>query len=167
MPDGPDELVHGGDPFDADEGYGFEEYSAEDLLEQAQSNAQATIVATVWFLKQRGIPIEEWAAAIGGTFARLWDEHRTWEAGEFLDAMLTNFRSLGMTVVSSELGIDRAEAIVTGFPDPFYTEAFGVEPADALRYVDAARTIAAKIGFVWEWTPQRDRHHLLVRRAGT
>lgn len=167
MADSQDELPEQVEGEEADEGYGFAEYSTEDLLEQAQSNAQATIVATIGFLTERGIPAEEWAAAIGGAFARLWDEGRAWEAGEFLDAMLTNFRSLGAEVISSELGIDRAEAAIGGFPSPFYTEAFGVDPAHVLRYVDAARVIAAKVGLVWEWKQQRDRLQLVVRRAGT
>jgi hypothetical protein len=150
-----------------EEQYGYADYSAEELLELAQSNAQATILATALFLHQKGVPLDEWAAAIGKTFALAWSDAKPWEAGEFLDAMLTNLRSLGATVVSAQLGIDRAEAVVTGFPDPGLSELLSIDPALAVRYNDAARVIAAKVGLVWEWKRSRNRLYLVVRQAGT
>jgi hypothetical protein len=145
---------------------GYADYTADELLEQAQSNAQATILATALFLHQKGISLDEWAAAMGKTFALAWNDSQSWEAGEFLDAMLTNLRSLGATVISAQLGIDRAEAIVSGFPDLDLCEFFSIDPALAVRYNDAAREIAAKVGLAWEWRRQRDRLFLVVRQAG-
>jgi hypothetical protein len=151
-----------------DEGaHGFADYTAEELLELAQSNAQATILATALFLHQQGISLDDWTAAMGKTFALAWNDSHPWEAGEFLDAMLTNLRSLGATVISSQLGIDRAEAVTAGFPDPALCELFSIDPALAVRYNDAARAIAAKVGLVWEWKRHRNRVHYLVRQSGT
>jgi hypothetical protein len=151
---------------ESEENYGFADYSAEELLEQAQSNAQATIKATAMFLHRKGISLDEWAESMGTTFALAWDDASPWEAGEFLDSMLTNLRSLGATVVSSQLGAEHAEAVTTGFPDLTLSELFGIDPALAVRYNDAARVIATKIGLVWEWKRTRDRIHFVVRRAG-
>ena len=111
--------------------HGHAEYSDAELLEQARSNAQALILATVVFLEERGVPPAEWAAAIGATFARGWGEPRPWDAGEFLDAMLTNLRALGAEVKVAELGVDRAEATTTGFPDRELCALFAVDPAHA------------------------------------
>ena len=74
---------------------------------------------------------ETHSAALGGTWAGqgcqsdgpcwtvqialAWDDTRAWEAGEFLDAILTNLRSLGATVLSAQLGVDHAEATTIGF----------------------------------------------------
>src|SRR5215208_4321785 len=96
--------------------HGHAEYSDAELLEQARGNAQALILATVAFLEERGIPAAEWAAAIGETFARGWGDPRPWDAGEFLDAMLTNLRALGAEVSEAELGVDRAKRPRPAFP---------------------------------------------------
>ena len=87
--------------------HGHAEYSDAELLEQARNNAQALILATVAFLEERGVPPAEWAAAIGETFARGWGDPRPWDAGEFLDAMLTNLRALGAEVKEAQLGVDQ------------------------------------------------------------
>lgn len=149
-----------------DDQHGYADYTAAELLEQAQANAQAMIMGTALFLHQKGIPLEEWASALGATFALAWDDERDWEAGEFMDAMLTNLRALGATVLTAELGIDRAEASTMGFPDPQLSELFSIDPALSAKFNDAARTLAVKVGLVWEWKRERDRIRYVVRQAG-
>jgi hypothetical protein len=131
--------------------HGHAEYTDAELLEQARGNAQALILATIAFLEQQGIPVEGWAGAIGETFSHGWGEPRPWDAGEFLDAMLTNLRALGAVVVSSELGVDCAEAATTGFPDPELCETLGVEPSRVAAFHGAAAAIAAPRGLRWTW----------------
>ena len=131
--------------------HGHAEYTDAELLEQARGNAQALILATIVFLRERGIPPREWAAAIGKTFSGGWGAPRPWDAGEFLDAMLTNLRALGAEVVSTELGVDRAEAVTTGFPDEELCALFGVEPEQAALFHEAAGQIAAARGLRWRW----------------
>jgi hypothetical protein len=136
--------------------HGHGDYTDAELLEQARGNAQALILATVAFLEERDIPPSEWAAAIGETFAAGWGEPRPWDAGEFLDAMLTNLRALGAEVIEVELGVERAAATTRGFPDPALCELFGVDPARAAVIHDAAAVIAAPRGLRWSWTPGTD-----------
>lgn len=129
----------------------YDDYAAEELLEQAQGNAQAAIIATVAFLRERGLPVADWAAALGTRFARAWGDPEPWSADEFLDAMLTNFRSLGAVVVAAEFAADRATAAITGFPDAEQCVLFGVGVAEAARFLDATQTIAAERGLEWTW----------------
>ena len=146
--------------------HGHEEYSEGELLEQARGNAQALILATIAFLDARGIAPEEWAAAIGETFGRGWGEPRPWDAGEFLDAMLTNLRALGANVVEVEFGVERATATTTGFPDPELCALLGVSPERAAIVHDAAAVIAAPRGLRWTWDTGADgRTHFHVARA--
>lgn len=153
---------------DADtEQYGYADYTAEELLEQAQSNAQATIMATALFIHQKGISLEEWATALGSTFALAWDDTRSWEAGEFLDAILTNLRSLGATVLSAQLGVDHAEATTIGFPSMDLCVLFSIDPALVARFNEATRVLATKVGLTWEWRRSRDRMYYTVRRVGS
>jgi hypothetical protein len=129
----------------------YDDYAAEELLEQAQGNAQAAIIATVAFLRERGLPVADWSAALGARFARAWGEPEPWGADEFLDAMLTNFRSLGADVVVAEFDPERSTAAITGFPDPEQCALFGVAPADAAQFLDATQAIAAERGLAWAW----------------
>jgi hypothetical protein len=143
---------------------GYEGDSVEDLLEQAQSNAQATIIATVGFLLERQIPVTDWASFLGKSFGLAWDEPSPWEAGEFLDAMLTNFRSLGGEIGEATLEADRAQAIVTGFPDSELCALFGV-PAEAVaKYCSVPARIAESRSLTWSWSRNDDEITLLVTR---
>ena len=146
--------------------HGHADYSDAELLEQARGNAQALILATVAFLEARGIAAHDWAAAVGETFAAGWGEVRPWDAGEFLDAMLTNLRALGAEVNSVELGVDRAEATIVGFPDPALCALFGVDPTAAAAIHDAAVALAAPRGLAWSWRIDPDgATHFVVERA--
>ena len=147
--------------------HGYAEYSDAELLEQARGNAQALILATVAFLEKRGIPPAEWATAIGETFAQGWGDPRPWDAGEFLDAMLTNLRALGAEVKGADLGVDHAEATITGFPDPELCALFGVDAAHAAVFHDVAAAIAAPRGLRWTWETQTDGiTRFVVERVG-
>jgi hypothetical protein len=139
--------------------------TTEELLEQAQSNAQATIIATVAFLTERRIPLADWTAALGRTFGLAWDDPSPWEAGEFLDAMLTNFRSLGATVLSSDLTPDRAEATTTGFPDPELCALFAVDPALVTAFNDVPAPLAQARALQWEWSRTGEETRYLVTRS--
>ena len=147
--------------------HGYAEYSDAELLEQARSNAQALILATVAFLQERGVPPAEWAVALGETFARGWGDPRPWDAAEFLDAMLTNLRALGAEVKEAELGVDRAEATATGFPDRELCALFAVDPSHAVVFHDAATAIAAPRGLRWTWQMEADGvTRFVVERIG-
>jgi hypothetical protein len=147
--------------------HGHAEYSAAELLEQAQSNAQALILATLAFLEERGIPPAEWATAIGEIFARGWGDPRPWDAGEFLDAMLTNLRALGAEVKQTDLGVDHAEASISGFPDSELCALFGVDPSHVALFHGAAAAIAARRGLRWTWELEPDGvTRFVVERVG-
>jgi hypothetical protein len=142
----------------------YAEDSTEDLLEQARSNAQATIIATIAFLEERGLPVAEWTAALGRTFGRAWDEPEPWDADEFLDAMLTNLRALGARVDHADLTPDRAEATTTGFPDPELCALFGADPARIAVFNDVPAPLARDRSLSWEWTRHGEETSYVVRR---
>ena len=89
------------------------------------------------------------ADAVGERFALTWGSEDDWEAEEFLDAMMTNYRSLGATVVSVETDDDTATAVISGFPDEDLTETFGVAAGDAAVFHRVAGVIAKSRGLVW------------------
>ena len=158
-----------GDDIATDEGFApsYADYTTEDLLELAQANAQATLIATVAFLQERGIPLADWTAAMGGRYDVAWDEPEPWDADEVLDAVLVNLRSLGALVVSAALAPDRAEAVTTGFPDPEACDRFGANLSTVVRFHDATVPIAAARGLRWSWAledPAEARTRFVVVR---
>jgi len=147
--------------------HGHGEYSDAELLEQAQGNAQALILGTMRFLEERGLASAEWTTFLGDLFAEGWGPVRPWDAGEFLDAALTNLRSLGATVKSFEPGVDRAEATVVGFPEPVLAEALEVASDQAREYLAVVGAIATPRGLVLTWESKRDgAMRLEVEREG-
>ena len=59
--------------------------------------------------------------------------------------MFTNLRALGAEVEAVELGVDRAEATTTGFPDPS-ARPLRCRSLSRRRFHDAAAAIAAPRG---------------------
>ena len=147
--------------------HGHRDYTYSELLEQAQRNAQALILATISFVEARGIPPGEWAEAVGRSLSRGWGEPRPWDAGEFLDAMLTNLRALGAEVIDASLTVERATATTAGFPDRELCEVLGVDPASADVMFDAIVAIAAPRGIDWTWQRGADGtvRHLVTRKG--
>lgn len=149
---------------EAAEQAGLQDLSAEELLEQAQANTQAAIIATVGFLYKQQIPLDQWATSLGKTFANAWDEPDDWDADEFLDAILTNYRSLGAEVISTDFASDRAAAVVTGFPDPDLCATFGVAIPLVAHYNDTVAPLAERFHLHWQWHLDEEQTTFTVTR---
>jgi len=135
----------------------YDDYTTEELLEQARANAQAALIATVGFLQELEIPIDSWTQSIGVRFARGWQTDEGWDdAGEFLDSMLTNLRAIGANVVEADLGDAEATAMIEGFPDPDLCALFEVDQALVAKFHDASGAVAGDIGLVWSWILESD-----------
>ncbi len=145
----------------------FDDYTTEELLEQAQSNAQGTFIATASYLQGRGISVDEWAEGVGQIFVGGWDTSRVWDAAEFMDAMLTNFRAVGAEVVQTRFDPLRSEATISGWPDPDLCAVFGIDPNLAARFHGVATPIAAALGLNWAWYRDGEETRLVSARRGS
>jgi hypothetical protein len=138
--------------------------SMDELLDLSSSNAQAILIATASFLVERGIPLDEWTASLAQSFSRAWDEPAPWNADEFLDAILTNYRTLGATIIESTLAPDHAEAAIAGFPLPDLCADLDVDCAMLDGYFDIPAIIAEKRGLSWSWRRDGEMTRLTVTR---
>lgn len=128
--------------------HGHEAYTDAELLEQAQANAQALILAVFGAI---GDDTERLVEGVANAFLRLWDTEREWEAAEVLDALLTNFRALGATVASVDLVGSTPTAELTDVPLEDLPDLLGV-PASAFQPMFAISTrIAARLGWHLDW----------------
>ena len=81
--------------------------------------------------------------------------------------MLTNLRALGAEVKQAQLGVDRAEATTSGFPDLELCALFGVDPSHAAVFYAAAAAIATARGLRWTWQLENDGiTRFVVERVG-
>jgi hypothetical protein len=136
--------------------------TCEELLDLSRANGQAIVLATAAFLREVDVPAGVWTAFLGELFARSWDPTLELTAGEFLDAMLTNYRSLGADVISATLGDERAEAVIAGFPKRELCLELGVDGELALEYFNVPAVLAGLHNFAWHWERDDVRTKLLV-----
>lgn len=126
--------------------HGAADYTAEELLEQCQLNAQSLMLAVAAVT-----PGDDWPDALAGVFARAWETGRAWEPAEVLDATLTNLRAFGAEIASAELDHDPPSATVRGLPDPDLVDLLGATPAQADAIFRVCVALAARLGMALSW----------------
>lgn len=131
--------------------HGHAEYSVDELLEQCQGNAASLMLATLNVLTDQGTTVDAWAAGVAQVFARSWETEDTWTAAAFLDALLTNLRSLGATVTTVELGETEASATIRDYPDDDLAVTLGVDShlGEAMFHVGVH--LARLLGLRLQW----------------
>lgn len=138
-------------------------HSIEELLDLAQANAQALIITTTDYLAQAEIPLNEWSDYLGSIFANTWDDSMTDDPVAFLDAVLTNYRTLGARVVSTSFDEPgRAEAVISGFPDADLCRELDADCANAEAYNDLVEVVAERLGLTWWWGADEGQTVLVV-----
>ena len=143
------------------------EYQSDDtaaLLDLARANAQALVIATASYFDLMQLPTADWTRFLGEVFSSSWDADIELDAGEFLEAMLTNYQSFGATIQSSKLGADNATASITGFPNPDLCDELNCNCDLADAYFDVPVPLAGRFELRWSWTRVDDRVDLHVTR---
>jgi hypothetical protein len=143
----------------------YESDTCEELLDLSRANGQAVILATAAFLEEAGVPLETWAHSLGRVFASAWDPSLRLSAGDFLDAMLTNYRSLGADVLNAKLGDSVAEATISGFPKRELGLELRLDSSLANAYFQVPAALAADHGFDWSWSVEGPWVRLHVSRV--
>src|SRR5680860_1099666 len=74
-------------------------YTAQELLEQAQINAQALFLGTAEALSSDLSLLDTWVRQLALTFIRGWDTDQAWEPPDILFALVTNYQSFGLSLI--------------------------------------------------------------------
>jgi hypothetical protein len=125
--------------------------TCDDLLDLSRANGQALVLGTIAFLHEIGVDPGDWAAYLGNLFAASWDPDLDLDAETFLDAMLTNFRSLGAEVIEANLALQQSRATIAGFPKPELCSELSVDGSHADIYLDVPYALAREHGLTWDW----------------
>jgi len=75
-------------------------FTSEELLSQAQGNANALALTTVAYLKERGLAVDEYFAFVGQQFAPGWEELRGRSVMDVARIAALNMVSVGGTLRS-------------------------------------------------------------------
>lgn len=138
--------------FRSDIEHGHDDYTADELLEQSQLNAQAFLLGVFDTLGDDPAAIARVTGGIARTFLRGWDADREWAPVEILDALLTNFRALGGEVDAYEPEEVSPSAEVDGLPDLDLAAQLGV-PATAFRpMLLVCQRLVEGLGCELEWS---------------
>ena len=152
--------------FRSDLEHGHDDYTAEELLEQSQLNAQAFLLAVFDTLHDDQATLNRVATGIANTFLRGWDSEREWAPVEILDALLTNFRALGGEVDEYEPEEVAPSAELDGLPDPDLVEQLGI-PATAFRpMLLVCQRLVESLGCELEWSHNADEGRVRLQVNG-
>jgi hypothetical protein len=138
--------------FESDIEHGHADYSVEELLEQSQMNAQAFILGVFATVQGDREQLERLTEGIADTFLRGWDAERGWEPVEILDALLTNFRSLGGEVDEYEPDEDAPSAVVVDLPSADLVEQLAVPPTAFRPMLVLSQRLVDMLGCELEWS---------------
>jgi hypothetical protein len=134
----------------------LEDFSAEELLEQAQINAQALFLGTAKALANNEVALDSWRNQLAGTFIRGWDTEMEWEASDILYALLTSYRSYGAEVIDADLEADPPVALIDNLPNVFLAEMLEVEPDLMHHLFRIGEDLASQLGGALLWRTTDD-----------
>jgi hypothetical protein len=138
------------------------EFTNEEVLQQAKANAQALSLVTTGYFKEKGLPVDEFWSFVGEKFTLGWDPLKGKGARVAMRTFALNMVSVGGTLESLSGDEAQAEAVVSGWPSPDLLQAFGGSQSDIDRMYAVFGPIAELLGLQYEWRRQGDRVTLIL-----
>ncbi len=126
-------------------------FTTEQVLEQAQGNANAVALGTIAYLKDHHMSLDDWSAWLGQRFAPSWESLKGYGAKETTRMAAFNLVSFGGTLRSLSGDESRAEAVIEGWPSAEWLELFHMTQADADAMWEALEPIGAYLGLRFQW----------------
>ena len=147
----------------------LEEYSAEELLEQAQINAQALFLGTAESLSTDPGLLDSWTKSLAATFIRGWDTEQEWEPADILFALVTNYQSFGAEIENADFDADIPTVTIGNLPNAHLAEALEIAPDRMHHLFRIGEGLATRLGGTLTWNPDADGSIQLqvAAKAGT
>ena len=105
-------------------------FTTDELLPYAQGNATAFVLATIAYLKEQGLAVDDYVRFFGSRFAPGWEELRNEPLTTVARTAAMNAVSVGGTLRFFSGDEERAEVIIEGWPDEEILEVLGLERGD-------------------------------------
>jgi hypothetical protein len=127
------------------------EFTTEELLSQAKGNATAFALATIAYLKEQGLAVDDYVAFFGRRFAPGWEELRGQPVAAVARAAALNAVSVGGILRSLSGDEANAEVLIEGWPDENISGALGLERSDGEVMWDSFEPIMEHLGIRYSW----------------
>ena len=147
---------HNDDMTDAELDIGEDEFTAEELLEQAQINAQALFLGTADALSSDNHLIETWRKSLAATFIRGWDTDAEWEPADILYALVTNYQAFGAEVMEGEFEATPASVTIFNLPNLHLADTLEIAPDRMHHLFRIGEDLAARLGGKLTWSVNED-----------
>jgi hypothetical protein len=132
------------------------EFTTEELLAQAQGNATAFVLATIAYLKEQGLAVDDFVKFFGLRFAPGWEELRSQPVLAVARTAALNAVSVGGTLRSLSGDEAHAEMVIEGWPDEEISGALGLSRGDGEAMWDSFEPIMEHIGIRYSWRHEED-----------
>jgi hypothetical protein len=132
------------------------QFSTEEILSYAQGNATAFVLATIAYLKEHGLAVEDYVRFFGSKFAPGWEELREQPLTAVARMAALNAVSVGGTLRSLSGGEDRAEVLIEGWPDEEISGVLGLGHDEGEVMWDSFEPIMEHLGILYSWAHEQE-----------
>ena len=143
------------------------EFTTEELLSQAQGNATAFALATIAYLKEQGLAVDDYVRFFGRQFAPGWEELRGQPVAAVARTAALNAVSVGGILRSLSGDEANAEVLIEGWPDENISGALGLERSDGEVMWDSFEPIMEHLGIRYSWGHEDGAVRLTFERGRT
>ncbi|HJQ28507.1 MAG TPA: hypothetical protein VJ827_04155 [Rubrobacter sp.] len=131
-------------------------FTTDELLSSAQGNATAFVLATIAYLKEQGLAVDDYVRFFGRRFAPGWEDLRSEPVAAVARAAALNAVSVGGILRSLSGDEERAELIIEGWPDEEISGTLGLSRGDGEAMWDSFEPIMEHLGIRYSWGHEED-----------
>jgi len=141
------------------------EFTTEELLSYARGNATAFALATIAYLKERDLAVDDYVRFFGRKFAPGWEELRTESALAVARTAALNAVSVGGELRSLSGDEERAEVLIEGWPDEEISGVLGLERSEGEAMWDSFEPIMEHLDIGYSWQREDGAVRLTFERG--
>ena len=142
------------------------QFTIEELLSSAQGNATAFVLATIAYLKEQDLAVDDYVRFFGSKFAPGWEELAD-QPLAVARTVARNAVSVGGTLRSLSGSDEHAEVIIEGWPDEEISSVLGLERGEGEVMWDSFEPIMEHLGIRYSWGHEGDGAVRLTFERGT
>lgn len=133
------------------------DFSADELYQHAQGNANAFMLVTMAYLKRTGGSIASWTNFAGEQVAPGWRDAADADASQLARIWALNFASVGGAVESLDGDAHQATAAVSNWPSDVDLRDMNLTREDIDPFFDIGKVIMSSVNATMTWTREGNR----------
>ncbi len=143
-------------------------FSAQEISELAQANANLFLFSTLAFLKEHDIPIHEWTSFLQIRLASRWEGRQSFKAHDIATLVGKNLLSGGATLLRLDGNDNHAEVELAWEGLRQYIKAFPpLTHDDFVPMLDFYATLTKRMGYHYHCAWEEPRIHITITKKGS